>query len=42
MGVKEGEDITIRGMSILKFRKSEKGLQIVEQRDYYSFLYKED
>ncbi|UKZ77539.1 hypothetical protein TrVFT333_005262 [Trichoderma virens FT-333] len=42
MGVKEGEDITLRGMSIFKLRRSEKGLQIVEERDYYSFLHKED
>ncbi|KAK4078607.1 uncharacterized protein Triagg1_2938 [Trichoderma aggressivum f. europaeum] len=42
MGVKEGEDITLRGMSIFKLQRSEKGLQIVEERDYYSFLHKED
>ncbi|KAL7936158.1 hypothetical protein V8C35DRAFT_297024 [Trichoderma chlorosporum] len=42
LGVKEGEDITLRGTAILKLRRSEKGLQIVEERDYYSFLHKED
>ena len=42
MGAREGEDITIRGMSIYKLRTSKKGLQIVEGRDYYSFLHKKD
>ncbi|KAM6479771.1 hypothetical protein HDV62DRAFT_399293 [Trichoderma sp. SZMC 28011] len=40
MGVKEGEDITLRGMSVFKLRRSEKGLQIVEERDYYNHLKK--